>query len=291
MDHPLVNGPKAPNIKELNKYYRQEGVRLSVNAGKQALKEWGGCPDEITHVVSTTCTNSANPGFDHYVIKELGISSNIDKVLLHGIGCSGGLAAIRTAANFALGSSFRRKPARILVLACEITTLLVRSELDSVCENEEVRIGPCLFGDCASACILSNGIGESTTVEPIYEIRGWKHEIIEDTEDDLGFDADPLGKRSRPLWFTWAELTYSRLEGYPYTSGPLTCFCQRFASLPGSNPVPPTDIQRRCTDKGYRLRLGFTPRWLYDHHRRGTGDEPHARTSSSQLRNLYEVWK
>lgn len=149
--------------------------------------------DEITHVVSTTCTNSANPGFDHYVTKELGLRNGVEKILLHGIGCSGGLAAIRAAANLALGSSFRKKPARVLVLACEISSLLVRSELDSIDKEQKTRIGVCLFSDCASACIISNGVSEEDSPKPIYELLGWKHEILADTDTDLGFDVDPLG--------------------------------------------------------------------------------------------------
>ena len=149
---------------------------------------------EITHVVSTTCTNSANPGFDHYVSKELGLRAGVEKILLHGIGCSGGLAAMRAAANLALGSSFRKKPARVLVLACEVSSVMLRSELDSIDKEQTTRIGVCIFSDCASACILSNGIGEEHDIpKPIYELLGWKHEILEDTEKDLGFDVDPLG--------------------------------------------------------------------------------------------------
>ena len=144
-------------------------------------------------MVSTTCTNSANPGFDHYVRKQLGIRPGVEKVLLHGIGCSGGLAAIRTAANLALGSTYRHKPARILVLACEISTLLVRSELESIDQEQAVRIGVCLFSDCASACILSNNVDCEPESSPIYDILGWKHEMVDDTEHDLGFDVDPLG--------------------------------------------------------------------------------------------------
>ena len=145
-------------------------------------------------MVSTTCTNSANPGFDHFVVKQLGIRSNVERVLLHGIGCSGGMAAIRTAANLALGSSYRQKSARVLILACEISSLLVRSELDSIDQNQETRVGVCLFSDCASAAILSNGIGEDEDSEPVYDILGWKHDIIDNTESDLGFDVDPLGQ-------------------------------------------------------------------------------------------------
>lgn len=149
--------------------------------------------EDITHVVSTTCTNSANPGFDHYVTKQLGLRNGVEKILLHGIGCSGGLAAIRAACSLALGSSYRNKPAKILVLACEISSVLVRSELDSIDKEQKTRIGVCLFSDCASASILSNGIGEDEPRTPIYELLGWKHEILEDTENDLGFDVDPLG--------------------------------------------------------------------------------------------------
>ena len=194
VDHPLANQPTPPSITQLNDFFREEGVRLSVNACRKALKEWGGSVDEITHVVTTTCTNSANPGFDHYVTKELGIKSSAEKVLLHGVGCSGGLAAVRTAANLALGSSYRKKAARVLVLACEISSLLVRSELDSIDRDQTVRLGVCLFSDCASSIVLSNGVGDHGGSDPVYEVLGWKHEVLEDTERDLGFDVDPLGE-------------------------------------------------------------------------------------------------
>lgn len=194
VDHPIANQPNPPTITQLDDFFRKEGVRLSVNACRKAIKEWGGSVDEITHVVSTTCTNSANPGFDHYVIKELGIKNSVQKVLLHGVGCSGGLAAIRTAANLALGSSYRQIPARVLVLACEISSVLVRSELESIDKDQTVRIGVCLFSDCASSVVLSNGIGDHVGSEAIYDLLGWKHVVLEDTEKDLGFDIDPLGR-------------------------------------------------------------------------------------------------
>lgn len=194
IDHPIVNGPDAPTIAQLCELFLDYGVKLSVAACRKALDQWGGDVSEITHVVATTCTHSANPGFDHYVVKQLGLNTNIEKVLLHGVGCSGGLAALRTAANIALGSSFRGKPARILVLACEISSTLVRSELDSIHKEQQVRIGVTLFSDCASAVILGNGFSDRYDEEPLLELLGWDHQILEDTEKDLGFDADPLGK-------------------------------------------------------------------------------------------------
>lgn len=192
VDHPMANMDRAPTIGELCEVFLKDAVPLAVTAARKALHEAQLSPLDITHVVSTTCTNSANPGFDHYVCKQLGITQPVEKVLLHGIGCSGGLASLRTAANIALGSSFRGKKARVLVVALEISSLLVRSELDSIHELQETRIGVTLFSDCASALILSNGFGDDQA-EPVYELLGWDHRVIPDTEHDLGFDVDPLG--------------------------------------------------------------------------------------------------
>ncbi len=196
-DHPLVNQEKAPSIAELNKVFFEEGIPLAVQAAERAIAEARIDLSQITHVVSATCTNSANPGFDHFVVKGLGITHQVEKVLLHGIGCSGGLAALRTAANLALGHAMRGKPARILMVTLELSTMMVRSELDSINELQETRIGVALFSDCGSAAVLSNGIGESA--EPIYELLGWDHRIIPDTEPDLGFDVDPIGEYGVPL--------------------------------------------------------------------------------------------
>lgn len=191
VDHPMANMDRAPTIGELCEVFLKDGVALAVVAAHKALHEAQISPADITHVVSTTCTNSANPGFDHFVCQDLGITQPVEKILLHGIGCSGGLASLRTAANVALGHSFRRKKARVLVVALEISSLLVRSELDSINELQETRIGVTLFSDCASALVLSNGIGQEA--EPIYELLGWDHRVIPDTAHDLGFDVDPLG--------------------------------------------------------------------------------------------------
>jgi fungal type III polyketide synthase len=191
-DHPLVNQEKPPTIKDIHKIYLSDGVPLAVAAAQKAIEEARIDLREITHVVSTTCTDSANPGFDHFVVKGLGIAHQVEKVLLHGVGCSGGLATLRTAANLALGHAARGKPARILCVALEISTTLVRSELESINELQETRIGIALFSDCASAVLLSNGVGEPA--ESIYDLLGWNHKVIPDTEDDLGFDVDTLGK-------------------------------------------------------------------------------------------------
>lgn len=196
-DHPLVNQPAPPTIGEIHEIFMSDGVPLAVSAARKALTEAGVEAGQVTHMVSTTCTDSANPGYDHFVAQELGLSPTTEKVLLHGVGCSGGLAALRTAANLCLGHAMRRKPARILVVALEISTTLVRSELESIHATQDTRIGVALFSDCAGALLLSNSVPfpASTTPShpPIYSLLGWHHHTIPTTTTDLGFDVDPAG--------------------------------------------------------------------------------------------------
>ena len=197
-DADIINGPGPPTILEMHKCFVERGIPLAVAAAQKALAEAGitdACA-AITHVVATTCTDSANPGFDLNLANRLGLSPQVERTLLHGVGCAGGLATLRTAANLALGHTARGKAARILCVACEISTVLVRSELDSIDQDQEVRIGPVLFSDGASAVLLSNGIGEhgdGPARAPVYRLLGWQHTTIPDTQHDLGFDVDPFG--------------------------------------------------------------------------------------------------
>lgn len=193
-DHPAVNRENAPSITELHELFMSDGLPLAVTAARRAIEEAKIDLEDITHIVTTTCTDSANPGFDHFLARDLGIKHQVEKVLLHGVGCSGGLATLRTAANLALGHTARGKPARVLCVALEVSTTMVRSELDSINENQETRIGVCLFSDCGSAVVLSNGIGGARP--PVYQLLGWDHRVLPDTHDDLGFDANASGRHS-----------------------------------------------------------------------------------------------
>jgi type III polyketide synthase len=231
-DHPIVNKPNPPTVADIHDTFKSDGVPLAVSAARKALAEAHVDAGEVTHMVSTTCTDSANPGYDHFVANELGLGPNTEKVLLHGVGCSGGLAALRTAANLCLGHSMRRKPARILVVALEISTTLVRSELESINASQETRIGIALFSDCAGALLLSNNIPSHNPPQPpppppIYTLLGWQHHTLPSTESDLGFDVDPLG---------WKVVLSPRVPALTQATLAPT-FSSLLSSLP---PLPPT---------------------------------------------------
>ncbi|KAJ7082991.1 thiolase-like protein [Mycena epipterygia] len=159
--------PAPPSIKEVSEIFLKEGVALAVTASRLAVAEAGIAFEQVTHVVATTCTNSSNPGFDSFLAQELGLRPSVEKVLLHGLGCAGGLAGLRLAASLCHAAAWRGEPAHVLLIACQITSSVTRDEL-------EVRIGVTLFGDGTSALILSLDPGGSES-KRIYELINWAH--------------------------------------------------------------------------------------------------------------------
>jgi type III polyketide synthase len=188
------------------------GVDMATRACKRAIEEWGGSIADVSHMVSVSCTVSSNPGYDHFVAQNLGLRPNVEKTLLAGVGCSGGMSALRLAANLVLSSAQQGKKAVVLVLACEVTSCLARAELERVASTGELHIGVSLFSDGAGALILTgeddrpatngsatNGTVNGTTIghhshtKGVYELNNWVNMNLPDTTEDLGFDASAFG--------------------------------------------------------------------------------------------------
>jgi len=172
-------------------------VDLAVQACKKALKEWGGSYNDITHTVAVTCTNAGNPGYDLLVAQKLGLRDNIDRMLLHGVGCAGGLAILRAAAQVANGASLHRRPARILAFACELCSPNIRCDLDvaaKIQNPDDLNIAGALFGDGAAAVVLCNDLAYEAKEEAVYQLVEWGNTCIPQTSQHMAFFTDPIGE-------------------------------------------------------------------------------------------------
>ncbi|KAF3401899.1 Polyketide synthase 5 [Penicillium rolfsii] len=191
-----------PSISEIDRFFRQAGVNLAVQACQKALAEARVSPQQITHTVAVTCTNSGNPGYDFFVARELNLSPHVDRTLLHGVGCAGGLSILRAAAQIAGSASLRRKPARILAFACELCTPNIRQYLSTAersPDSDQANVAALLFSDAAAAFVLCNeyGIAQDEVVTPQFELVEWGHELVPDTAEHMTFYADIDGYRAR----------------------------------------------------------------------------------------------
>ncbi|KAJ5661552.1 uncharacterized protein N7477_009168 [Penicillium maclennaniae] len=199
--HRNKSNPHAPSISEIDKFFRQAGVDLTVQACEKALEEAHLAPQQITHTIGVTCTNQGNPGYDLLVARKLNLAPHVDRMLLHGVGCAGGLSILRAAAQIAGGASLRRRPARILAFACELCTPNLRHYLalaEKCTESDPVNIAGALFSDAAAAFVLCNeyAMAENEQDTHVFELLEWGYDLIPDTIEHMSFHADIDGYRA-----------------------------------------------------------------------------------------------
>ena len=189
------NDATPPTINELSKIFRTTGVDLTVAACTKAMKEAQILAVDVTHVVAVTCTDQGSPGYDLFVSQKLQLPDGVQRTLLHGVGCAGGLSALREAANLAAAATSRGRAARILVFATELCSLFLRAELQAACkDNENLHVAPALFSDASAALIVCNGVAMRADQKPVYELQEWGSAVIPGTKDHMSYSVSSSGK-------------------------------------------------------------------------------------------------
>lgn len=197
-EDPFWSRSIAPDISELDEFFRKAGVNLAVQACKKALREAKMKAEDITHVVAVTCTNAGNPGFDLLVAEKLGLRPETDRTLLHGVGCAGGLSALRAAAAMAQSYSMRQRAARVLVFACEVCSVNVRCDMEEFLEQpDRIKVSPVLFSDAAASFVLCNELASDQVCDQsVYELIDWETQTMPNTSSVLEFMMNPIGFRA-----------------------------------------------------------------------------------------------
>lgn len=194
-NHPLWYQSNIPTITECDELFKEFAIPLAEEAARKAIAEWGGSLGDITHIVAVTCTNTSNPGFEYFLCQRLGLVKSVQRTLLHGVGCAGGVAALRTANDLLCGAAHQGKPARCLVVACEAPSIFTRRELDDLVKEQRPNVGLTLFGDCAGALVLSNGVGVMGPERAsLWNVLNCQTTQIENSGGCLEYNVGPSGE-------------------------------------------------------------------------------------------------
>ncbi|PKU71375.1 Bibenzyl synthase [Dendrobium catenatum] len=135
--------------------YAKEIQKLAVEAATKAIQEWGQPKSCITHLIFSTLSDPGLPCGDYHLLQTLGLSPNIERVVILQHGCFAGGTMLRLAKCLAES----HKGARVLVVSAETTTMLFRGPSE---EHQEDLITQALFADGASALIV--GVNPNETI-------------------------------------------------------------------------------------------------------------------------------
>jgi predicted naringenin-chalcone synthase len=125
--------------------YKQAAIPLALEAASQALIDSQTAPEDITHLITVSCTGQFLPGLDAALIVQLGLSPYTQRIPLQFLGCAAGLKAVCLSKQIATV----RTEAKILVVCVELCTLHIQPS-----SEREALFGASFFGDGASSCVI-----------------------------------------------------------------------------------------------------------------------------------------
>jgi predicted naringenin-chalcone synthase len=124
--------------------YCEHALPLALRAARNALIDAGTRPDEITHLVTVSCTGFAAPGVDIGLMKRLELSPSVQRTHVGFMGCHGALNGLRVARAYAASDP----AARVLLCAVELCSLHFHYGW-----NPKRMVANALFGDGAAAVV------------------------------------------------------------------------------------------------------------------------------------------
>jgi alkylresorcinol/alkylpyrone synthase len=140
----------APSTGARNDAYIRLAPPLFAEAARDALAVAAVDASDVTHVVTVSCTGLFAPGPDFRLVRDLGLSSTVERVHLGFMGCAAALPALRVAARICDAD-----PGAVVLVACaELCSLHVRLPTDP-----DQVVAASVFADGAAAAVVSADAG------------------------------------------------------------------------------------------------------------------------------------
>lgn len=175
--NPTICTPGAPSLEARQDILIEELPKLGKEAAERAIKEWGRPESMITHVIFCSTAGFDMPGADYQLIKLLGLSPSVRRVMLYHVGCFAGASALRIAKDLAENNH----GARVLVVCAETTAITFQAPDDHNIYN---LVSQALFGDGAAAMVV--GADPVQDVErPVFEIASAAQTLLPESEGTI----------------------------------------------------------------------------------------------------------
>jgi len=137
----------GPGTKLRNDRYGIEAPILASNAAARALKASGLMSEEITHLITVSCTGFTAPGIDIALIDELELPPTTQRIQVGFMGCHAAINGLRAANGIVAADS----KAKVLMCCVELCSLHYQYGMVS-----DHLVSNALFADGAAAVVLES---------------------------------------------------------------------------------------------------------------------------------------
>jgi predicted naringenin-chalcone synthase len=206
---------RAPTTGQRMEHYAAEALSLALRASRQALEQSGRRPDDVTLIVTVSCTGFRAPGVDVGLIRGLALVPTVERTHVGFMGCHGALNGLRVAQAFT-GADPR---ACVLLCATELCSLHYHYGWDP-----QRIIANALFADGAAAVV---GVSADAAPAGCWRVAATGSCLLPDSADamtwtvgDHGFEMtlskrvpDMIARHLRPWLEAWLADHGVELQG------------------------------------------------------------------------------
>jgi predicted naringenin-chalcone synthase len=169
-----------PSLEMRMQWFNKFAPELSVNAIKNCIEETSINKNDITHLITVSCTGMSAPGLDLQVMELLDLPNNIFRTSVNFMGCYAAIHALKLADSICIAD----EQAKVMIVCTELCTLHFQRESDP--NNIAASL---LFADGAAAAMVT---GNSYKEEGLL-IDGFYSEVLSKGKNDMSWELSSKG--------------------------------------------------------------------------------------------------
>ncbi len=177
----ILSEDSQPQTFERNEVYKEHATKLYLEVGESLLERNPQInKEDITHVITVSCTGFYAPGPDFEVVRGLGLNPTTERFHIGFMGCYAAFPALKMAKSFCEADP----NATVLVISTELCSLhfQYKSDPDNI-------IASSVFADGAAGAIVSSKEPSSTG----YQIEDFASSLAFEGEKDMAWTIGNTG--------------------------------------------------------------------------------------------------
>ena len=169
-----------PTIDDRMQRYQQVALPLSVEAIEKCITGVINA-QEITHLITVSCTGMSAPGLDLQVAEAMGLSPNIFRTSVNFMGCYAAIHGMKLAKMICDSNTSK---ANVVVVCTELCTLHFQKEF-----TPDNAASSLLFADGSAAVLLSNNI----STDKALTLQNFHSQIAYKGKKDMAWEISSKG--------------------------------------------------------------------------------------------------
>ncbi|MDE0470851.1 MAG: type III polyketide synthase [Ekhidna sp.] len=162
-----------PSAKPRMELYQKHAIGLATKAARKTLQTGYTLSEEITHLITVSCTGMYAPGLDIELVQNLELSTETKRTSINFMGCYASFNALKVAVSIVEADA----NAKVLIVCVELCSIHLQDSGD-----DDSLLSNAIFGDGAAALVL-----KSTESNTCLELKRFHSDLALQGKREMGW--------------------------------------------------------------------------------------------------------